>query len=35
MEELKELLGVEVDLVTTGEVPASARDRIFSEAREI
>lgn len=35
MEELKELLGVKVDLVTTGEVPASARDRIFSEAREI
>ncbi len=35
MEDLKELLGVKVDVVTTGEVPASARDRIFSEARDI
>lgn len=35
MEELKELLGVDVDLVTSGQVPESARQRIFSEAREI
>ncbi|HZG28580.1 MAG TPA: nucleotidyltransferase family protein [Ensifer sp.] len=35
MEELKDLLGVDVDLVTSGQVPESARQRIFSEAREI
>lgn len=35
MEELKDLLGVRVDLVTSGQVPVSARERIFSEALEI
>ncbi|MGA7353314.1 MAG: nucleotidyltransferase family protein [Acidobacteriaceae bacterium] len=33
--ELEELLGVPVDLLTPGDIPAKLRDRIFAEARPI
>ncbi|MFZ0690716.1 MAG: nucleotidyltransferase family protein [Acidobacteriaceae bacterium] len=33
--ELEELLGVPVDLLTPGDIPAKLRDRIFDEARPI
>ncbi|MGD0368875.1 MAG: nucleotidyltransferase family protein [Acidobacteriaceae bacterium] len=33
--ELEELLGVPVDLLTPGDIPAKLRDRIFAEARPV
>ena len=33
--ELEELLGVSVDLLTPGDLPAKYRDRVLSEARPI
>jgi predicted nucleotidyltransferase len=35
LEELKDILGVEVDLVTPGGLPAKIRDRVLAEAARI